>query len=138
MNDPTYLVRDGHPSKLDCAEEWKKHRIRTRIAWGLFAGWLPYGFLVSFLLRFLHSQVDFAFGAAIVPYAFTWIILSIAVSNFRCPQCGNRFYSWGPGGMGHNSFARKCRNCGLRKWRCDGLDQGQLNQSLGVSDLSSR
>jgi uncharacterized membrane protein (DUF485 family) len=119
VNDPAYLIREGYP-KLNCAEEWKKHRIRTRIALGLFVGWLPYGFLVSFLLNWLHSRVDFAFGAAVIPYALALIVLSIVVSHFHCPRCGSRFYAWGPWGMGHNGFARKCRNCGLRKWQCDG------------------
>jgi hypothetical protein len=46
MIDANYKVRDGYP-KQNCAEEWTKHRKRTRIVWGLFAGWLPYGFFVG-------------------------------------------------------------------------------------------
>jgi hypothetical protein len=122
MIDANYKVRDGYP-KQNCAEEWTKHRKRTHIVWGLFAGWIPYGFFVGItVLNWLRLRPSFAF-AAVVPYMLALVIFSNVVSAFRCPRCGSRFYAWGPWGLGHNSFARKCRNCGLRKWQCDGTSQ---------------
>jgi len=38
-------VRDGYP-KPDCSGLWEKHRLHKRVFWGLFVGWIPYGFLV--------------------------------------------------------------------------------------------
>jgi hypothetical protein len=137
MNDVSYRVRDGYP-KHNCAEEWAKHRKLTRIVWGLFAGWIPYGFFVITSLNWLHLGINLAF-VAIIPYILALLIISNLASNFRCPRCGSRFYAWGPWGLGHNGFARKCRNCGLPKWQCGGLDQAQLNRaSPTVTDLSSR
>jgi hypothetical protein len=69
------------------------------------------------LLRWLHLAA--AIWVAIIPYVVVLVVFSINVSNFACPRCGNCFYAWGPWGLGHNSFARKCRNCGLRKWQCE-------------------
>jgi hypothetical protein len=121
MSDASYKVRDGFP-KQNCAEEWAKHRKRTRVVWGLFAGWIPYVFFVIAVLNWLHVRTTFAF-VALVPYILAFVIFGNVVSVFRCPRCGSRFYAWGPWGLGHNSFARKCRNCGLRKWQCDGISQ---------------
>jgi hypothetical protein len=118
MSSNDSIVRDGYP-KPNCAEEWAKHRKRTYIVWGLFAGWIPYGFLIMTLVSWLHSSYAAAPFIAIVPYALALLLLSMVVSNFRYPRCGNRFYAWGPWGLGHNGFARKCRNCGLRKWQCE-------------------
>ena len=117
MNEAGYRVREGYP-KHNCAEEWTRHRKYTHIAWGLFAGWIPFGFVVGSLIVWLHLRVNLAF-VALIPYLLGLVIFANVVSVFRCPRCGNRFYAWGPWGLGHNSFARKCGNCGLRKWQCD-------------------
>jgi hypothetical protein len=66
MSSKGSIVRDDYP-KPNCAEEWAKHRKRTYIVWGLFAGWIPFGFLIGTLLNWLHSSFDAAFGIAIVP-----------------------------------------------------------------------
>ncbi len=119
MNIVSYKMRAGYP-KDNCAEEWTKHRKYKRIVWILFAGWIPYGCLVVFILSRLHTTAAAAFVAALIPYILALVIFANLVSIFRCPKCGSRFYAWGPWGLGHNSFARKCRNCGLHKWQCDG------------------
>jgi hypothetical protein len=117
----TYRIRDGFP-KTNCAELWAKHRKLNRIGWSLFAGWIPYGIvIIQVFSRWLHAKDWLVFGALGL-YAIGWVAVMNFVSAFRCPRCGSRFYAWGPWGMGHNSFARKCRNCGLRKWQCDGIN----------------
>jgi len=74
MNEAGYKLREGY-TKHDCAEKWARHRKRTYIVWGLFAGWIPYALLVGTLLSWLHSSFDAAFGIAIVPYALALIVL---------------------------------------------------------------
>jgi hypothetical protein len=81
MNDLGYKVRDGYP-KVNCAEEWTKHRQRTRIVWLLFAGWIPYGFLINIVLTWLHVPINFAF-VAVIPYLVAFVISSNVVSMFR-------------------------------------------------------
>jgi hypothetical protein len=112
------IVRDDYP-KPNCAEEWAKHRKRTYIVWGLFAGWIPFCFFGVTILNWLHIRSGLAF-MVVMSYLIGLMIFATLVSAFRCPRCGNRFYAWGSRGIGHNSFARKCRNCGLCKWQCDG------------------
>jgi hypothetical protein len=118
MRIGTDKIRAGYP-KQDCAEEWTKHRNHKRFVWALFIGWIPYGGLVVFILNLLHMRAAFVFVAALVPYILALVVFTNMASIFRCPRCGSRFYAWGPRGVGHNSFARNCRNCGLRKWKCD-------------------
>jgi hypothetical protein len=112
-NSTAYVIRDLQ----NCSKEWTKHRKQTRIVWALVAGWIPYGALSFMLLNWLHLAA--AIWVAIIPYLLVLVVLSVSVSNFACPRCGERFYAWGSWGLGHNSFARKCRNCGLRKYQCD-------------------
>ena len=121
MNIASYKMRAGYP-KDNCTEEWTKHRKYKRMVWILFAGWIPYGSLVVLIVSRLHTTAGFAFVALLIPYILALVIFANLVSIFRCPKCGSRFYAWGPWGLGHNSFAKKCRNCGLRKWQCDGTD----------------
>jgi hypothetical protein len=105
------------PDLENCSEEWAEHRKQTRIVWVLFAGWIPYGALSFMLLNWLHLAA--AIWVAIILYVIVLVVFSVSVSNFACPRCGERFYAWGRWGLGHNSFARKCGNCGLRKWQCE-------------------
>lgn len=108
-----YVIRDPQ----SCSEEWAKHRKQARIVWALVAGWIPYAALSFLLLNWLH--VVAAIWVAIISYLLVLVVFSSRFSNFACPKCGERFYAWGPWGLGHNSFARKCRNCGLHKWKCE-------------------
>ena len=116
-------VREGYP-KSNCLELWERHKRFTHTLWGLFPGWIPYGFLViEALIVGLHLPMNSVF-VAIVPYALALVIVENAVSSFRCPRCGSRFYAWGPFELGLNGFARKCRNCGLPQWQCIGPSDG--------------
>ena len=119
MSDLNYRVRDGYP-KADCALSWARYRELARVAWILFAGWIPYGLLVSLVLGHLVAELSSGWiFAAVVPYIAALVIVANMAGNLRCPRCGYRFFALGPFGLGHNSFARKCRNCGLKKWQCD-------------------
>ena len=122
-NQPTATMfshMSVHPNfpQRTCLESWQRHRSRCRWSWGLLAGWIPFGMALiktADALR-LPTPIFIACGGA---YIVALMGVSFSVNLFRCPRCGHRFYAWGPFGLGHNSFARKCRNCGLRKWKCE-------------------
>jgi hypothetical protein len=122
-------VRDGFPLE-DFAEAWNGHRKRKQLMWALFLGWLPFGaFVIGGLERWgLNWAVFPAFGL----YFIALMVASNKASNFRCPRCDSRFYAWGPWGMGHNGFARKCGNCQLSKWQCQ--SEGQAQETLSELD----
>jgi hypothetical protein len=102
--------KPGYP-KPDMELEWQKHKRLTRINWGLFFGWIPFG---AFVMSFFQRLGFILLGA----YAITLVVIANIAGNFHCPRCGYRFYAMGPWGLGHNTFARRCRNCGLEKWEC--------------------
>jgi hypothetical protein len=112
-----YKLRDGYP-KLDCHAEWRRYRKLFWTSIALFVSWLPYGILIFTLAR--ASRTTETIGPLIFLGAYMTLFLSVSImgSNFRCPRCGYRFFAWGPFGLGHNSFARACRNCKLQKWTC--------------------
>ncbi|HXE09730.1 MAG TPA: hypothetical protein VN612_17630 [Acidobacteriaceae bacterium] len=117
-----YKVREGYP-RVDCTEAWAKHCRLNRISWIMFAAWIPYGMVggLAFYKFFPNANSNLVF-VWVIPYVITLIVVGNMVSRFRCPKCGYRFYAFGPFGLGHNGFARKCRNCGLRKWQCPGSE----------------
>jgi hypothetical protein len=83
----------------------------------MLVGWIPYGFVVIKVctwLRIFSPLIFVLLGFYIVGF----LIVGNLASGFRCPRCGAGFCTFGPWGIGHNSFARKCGNCGLRKWAC--------------------
>jgi hypothetical protein len=113
-----YRTRPGYPLQT-CAAAWEKHRKNQRILIALYAGLFP-SFLLAGCLIAGYPRIFHDFPYIMVLYVACIWIASFRFSRFRCPRCGNRFDAFGPLGMGHNSFARKCRNCGLRKWECPG------------------
>jgi hypothetical protein len=115
-------VKEGYPLE-DFAKAWASHRKYTWLAWGFFLGWIPFGVFVIGPLERLRW--DWAVFPALGIYLIGLIISSNLASRFRCPRCGSRYYTWGPLGLGHNGFARKCGNCRLRKWFCQSKVQAQ-------------
>lgn len=113
-------VRVGYPL-ANCEKAWRRHRIVTRWCWGLFLGWLPYGVLVGFPSERVIARWHLPGWLAFIPfvaYMLAFLVVGNVQARFRCPRCGSRFYAFGPFGLGHNGFARKCSNCQLRKWNC--------------------
>ena len=128
MTGSSYKVRDGYP-RADCAAAWEGHRRMKLLVLVMFAGWIPFGLTAMLLFHGLHldSASDWIFPVVFVPYMLALLIVANVAAHFRCPQCGSRFYAWGPFGMGHNGFARKCRNCGLKKWQCNDQSRATSN-----------
>jgi hypothetical protein len=52
--------------------------------------------------------------ALIIAWFIGFITLSIRAGGFRCPRCGETFFS---GSWYYNGFARWCVHCGLPKWQ---------------------
>jgi hypothetical protein len=111
----TAATREGYPLP-DCPAVWAKHRKRLHFLVGLWVGWVPFGVLVTMGLRRL-GILPWA-PVFVVLYMLAIIVAAILWGTFRCPRCGHKFYARGPFGLLQNKLARKCRNCGLRKYQC--------------------
>ena len=115
MNEATYRVRDGYP-KQNCAEQWTKHRKRTRIVCLLFVGWIPYGYVILNINQWLHVQTEIF---SLLSYLSFWPLWSTAFWCHRsyAQRCGSRFTAWGQMGswIQRRFFVKKCHRCGLRK-----------------------
>ncbi len=108
-------VREGYPV-ADFGAVWEKYRKYFWISIAMFVGWMPFGVVIIGGLE--RWNLNWAVFPAIAIYIVAMSAASIKASGLRCPRCGSRFFEWGPFGAGHNPFARKCGNCGLKKWQC--------------------
>ena len=90
--------------------ELKKHRIRRWIA---FFVWAPLaGFVFSASEKLVgHPLGRGEFFAVSLPFVVAAVLFLVRASNFRCPQCGNRFEAQR---MVSYPLTRRCLNCGIR------------------------
>jgi len=128
---------------VSCEERWKLYR---RLRWEAFGGWL----LGAYMGRFpgdLAHLVYLLFGVE-MPLWLYYALLSVSailafslliftwgrLAEFPCPRCGIAFrYAGGvprwwqfiERSSRFSPFARKCQNCGLRKWSCEGVVAGE-------------
>lgn len=119
-NRTNLRMRPGYPA-ADCRQRWARHRLWSRLAIGMFLGWIPYGFCIFEILSSLRLEQTPLMFVPVAAYALAWVVICNLAGTMRCPRCGFRFFAFGPFGLGVNQFARKCRNCGLKKWHCPGL-----------------
>jgi hypothetical protein len=100
--------------------QWREYRRLRRLAVFLWLGWMPYGAAVLALTRPFQSPTP---KLGIVS---GWIlILAIAGAqqgSFRCPRCGEKFFSKG---WYHNGLSSSCLHCQLPKWA------GSIGHPLG-------
>jgi hypothetical protein len=100
------------PTLTPYEEQWQRYRRNSRAVWFFWLGWLPFGALVVFpAMRFTGSEkLGFGLGFA---WMLAFGVFGIRAGNFRCPRCGNKFFStrWY-----QNSWSFKCVHCGLPKW----------------------
>jgi hypothetical protein len=84
-------------------------RARRRLVWILFWTYLPGTAIVGGVLgRLLNSDRPFIVIAVVWIIAF--MVSGSRVAGCRCPRCGLAFHQRG---LWHNTFARRCLNCGL-------------------------
>src|SRR5687767_1371371 len=95
------------------AATWKRHRQRSWVFWLLLLGFVPGApLLAGWLGRVFHS--DSLFLPIVLGWMFALGVAFACRTSLRCPRCGQRFFRRGR--EYRNEFARKCVNCGLRKW----------------------
>jgi hypothetical protein len=119
MAGPSHLFAESEVSTVgacDYAEDWKEYRRLRRKFSLVWLGYVPGVGLFAMVVDFLFHTYVPAFI-----FAFAWGIWFLAAASelagFQCPRCGENFGSkrgfwhirWGP-------LARKCQNCGLRKF----------------------
>jgi len=89
---------------------WQKYR-RLRIAFPLLTlGWLPFGFLLSSVFRFLlwDWRIAMIIELALIPFM---PILGWRWSFWQCPRCGYAFK-----GKYDLFFPKRCHYCELPMW----------------------
>jgi hypothetical protein len=102
----------------DYTEEWQEYR---RLRRKMFVVWLSYvpavGAIAVVSNALLHTSVPTTIAA------FIWMIWFIMAcsefSGFSCPRCGAAFAGEGMWHVKYWIFARKCQNCGLKKYSGD-------------------
>lgn len=53
-------------------------------------------------------------SAALVIWAIAYLVCYHRLYQWRCPQCGQRFFTRPP--FLERAFARRCAHCGFRRW----------------------
>jgi hypothetical protein len=100
------------------AEAWNEYRKRRLIFAAVLLSYVPGVWLAAVPISLLTGiKSDYfaypAMGAWMLAFLVTWLRLA----TFRCPRCGNHFFtSWWRG----NPIARKCLHCRLPKWATSG------------------
>lgn len=79
--------------------------------------WLG-GAILALVLSMHFPALKDVFGVLWIAAFFAAVSLK---GSFRCPRCGNPFFSR-PHALGrfNNPFTRKCLHCGLPKWQSHG------------------
>jgi hypothetical protein len=106
-----YLLPESEEeSKVRYRAAWQKYR-RLRIAFPVLTlGWLPFGFVVFAVFRFLHWNEDI--GMMIVLACIPFMpILGWQWAYWQCPRCGYAFK-----GIYDPFFPKRCHYCDLPVW----------------------
>ena len=95
-------------------ESWRNLRTRIRLFWIIWAGGIPVIMLVVIPLSHVFRNATLWVGGGLgVLWLGGFAVAGIYRSLFRCPRCGRRFFL---GSRWLNPYARKCLNCGLKRW----------------------
>ncbi len=102
----------------ESVDPWQEYRKRRDLALFAFLGYVPFVFVIAVVAQRLFDSTTPGFIAAL-----GWMVFFVVASNrclrFRCPRCGTWFFAkW----WYHNSFARRCVHCGLRKYASPASD----------------
>lgn len=130
MQDPEYI------------RAWTDYRKKTRIFFGMFIGWIPFGIFVSILFSFLRiPEVLAAF--IFVPYMIGIAVASYRRMEFRCPRCKKRFFMTGPFPFAYgNPYASICLHCKLKKYAeydtGEVVEESFLHQLLSLEKMFDR
>jgi hypothetical protein len=96
-------------------KSWKDLRLRRRVFWGLFAGYLPFGTAIAAAWKSAGYTPDGRLAYTLIPYMLFWAGSGVWMSLFTCPRCEAPFFRR-PGKrllVYHNPYAIACLNCNL-------------------------
>lgn len=119
-----YKRKPGYPV-ADCPAVWQRYRKAQRFSLTLVVLWpvivaLNLVFLAILPLLVWHRAVAAPVFFSVLGFSGSVLVLvGKTALSLRCPNCGYRFFAWGPWGLLHSRYTRKCRNCGLYKWTCN-------------------
>jgi len=127
---------------MNCQERWAHYR---KLRWQAFFAWLGGSYLgrfpgdLSWLIHkisghYLPDWLYYALVGVCLVTAFGFLIFTWhRWAAWPCPRCklpfcivGRNIYAltW------RNPFARKCVNCGLKKWTCP--EEIEINADTGI------
>jgi hypothetical protein len=100
------------------SEAWNDYRKRRLVFVAVWLSYVPGLWVAAVPISLLTGIKSDYFG---YPFMAAWmlafLIIGLRLAMFRCPRCGNHFFtSWWQG----NPFARKCLHCHLPKWATSG------------------
>ena len=106
----------GYP-KANCVEEWNLHR-KWRLL-SIISPFALFGLAIVIFAGFGKELGKIAGYVVSLVLAVLYILANTKAASFKCPRCGFDFYPMRYAGFGYKILARKCQNCGLKKWECD-------------------
>jgi hypothetical protein len=103
--------RTSEPGLLD----WAEYRRRRNVAVAALLGWLS---VIGLPFAFPTHPLLAGFWWVPAPFVFAWAAwATLRLNRCPCPHCGAPFFMRGR--FYGNTFARKCLNCGTRKFEGD-------------------
>lgn len=106
------LLADTVEIKTRQQAHWKEYRRRRLAFLILLITYVPGVFVTGVGLSILFKATVLFYVMAILWLLFLFVS-SLRLALFKCPQCGNPFFSrW----WYYNPLAQTCVHCGLRKW----------------------
>ncbi|MBB5061186.1 hypothetical protein HDF16_005922 [Granulicella aggregans] len=111
-----YEVENVGAHKYRCQwQAFRSHRNRiAAIMVAEFLGFIPFGALVASTERHFFST-DKMFFPAMLLWGALYLFTVSRLRNFPCPRCSRNFFG-GFFATPETVFARKCANCGLRRF----------------------
>jgi len=92
--------------------QWQRYRFWKRLLWALLICWLPFGALA--MMTFARWRVVEALGwPVLIGYMAAYGVAGVKAGSFRCPRCGNPFFSRR---RVLKPWVDRCAHCGLPKW----------------------
>lgn len=104
---------------------WQYYRHWRRVYWLVLLTFFPGVGGIVIIGEFIFRSSLLAFLAFSV-WAVAFLESGVRLLGFRCPQCGNPFFSRA---FSYNTFAKKCVHCGLPKWTEAGAAESGLTSS---------
>jgi hypothetical protein len=93
---------------------WQDFRARRRLCWAAWLSTPPALWIFSRIAEsFSGSDVPVLFA---VPWMLALGICIVRYGSFRCPRCGERFFTEKNFPWVTRMWTGRCMNCGLNRW----------------------